>query len=498
LDSHSADAGLNTRIEAFFDIVKSYRQIEERYNLNVGRNGFNPLLFKDMVNFIDSDGKPHTIFDSSVKMIVPNMGRYITESVSASFRSSGINSEPRPVYDAEILKLGRGSTLCKECLPLILTSGSLLDYYNNRKNDDEHTLFFMASADGPCRFGQYGVFMKELIKKKQLRNVGIFSLTDENAYKGLSGNFERRSMIALFIADAITEISNAINAIASDRERAKSALEDEWREILIQIESGTEEELYAQLERSAANLSKLEKICDFSEAPKIALVGEIFVRNDEFSRIDLMERLFERNIIVQVAPVNEFVHYVNHIIKLGYTTETYNMKQRFEFMFKRNFLKTMNRKIKRIFSVSGFCDEHYTEIDKIIGSADHLIDPAMTGEAILTVGSALHEILDNVSGVISIGPFGCMPSRVAESILNMEMTFEGKAEASRKESQRFNDNNGALPFLAIETDGNLFPQIIQSKIEIFLLQAERLHRKMMNERKTGNRRLPTSNTIVQS
>jgi len=36
-----------------------------------------------------------------------------------------------------------------------------------------------------------------------------------------------------------------------------------------------------------------------------------------------------------------------------------------------------------------------------------------------------------------------------------------------------------LPFLAIESDGNLFPQIITAKLEVFILQALRLHKKMM-------------------
>jgi len=32
-----------------------------------------------------------------------------------------------------------------------------------------------------------------------------------------------------------------------------------------------------------------------------------------------------------------------------------------------------------------------------------------------------------------------------------------------------------LPFLAIESDGNRFPQIITAKLEAFLLQAGRIH-----------------------
>ena len=62
----------------------------------------------------------------------------------------------------------------------------------------------------------------------------------------------------------------------------------------------------------------------------------------------------------------------------------------------------------------------------------------LTGEAILTVGAALHEILHPVCGIISIGPFGCMPSRVAESILSEKFTrgrkYELLVESKRQRS----------------------------------------------------------------
>jgi len=115
-------------------------------------------------------------------------------------------------------------------------------------------------------------------------------------------------------------------------------------------------------------------------------------------------------------------------------------------------------------------------VEDVIDNASPFIRKELEGEAILTAGSALHEIIDNVCGVISLGPFGCMPSRVAESILNVEMNLDGKKLSSKKEIVHPGVED--LPFLSIETDGNLFPQIIQSKIEIFMLQAERLHEKL--------------------
>ena len=80
-----------------------------------------------------------------------------------------------------------------------------------------------------------------------------------------------------------------------------------------------------------------------------------------------------------------------------------------------------------------------------------------------------------------------MPSRVAESILNTEMNLAGKEESEKRKIERPDMHSDDFPFLAIETDGNLFPQIIQSKIEIFMLQTERLHRQL--SRSSNSRKL---------
>ena len=40
-----------------------------------------------------------------------------------------------------------------------------------------------------------------------------------------------------------------------------------------------------------------------------------------------------------------------------------------------------------------------------------------------------------------------------------------------------------LPFLAIESDGSPFPQVITAKLETFCLRAERLHERMLSGRK---------------
>jgi len=72
-----------------------------------------------------------------------------------------------------------------------------------------------------------------------------------------------------------------------------------------------------------------------------------------------------------------------------------------------------------------------------------------------------------------------MPSRVAESILKKEMNVAGKARVPGwEEKAREYEEVGEFPFLAVETDGSPFPQLIEANLEAFVLQAGRLHGKL--------------------
>jgi predicted nucleotide-binding protein (sugar kinase/HSP70/actin superfamily) len=83
--------------------------------------------------------------------------------------------------------------------------------------------------------------------------------------------------------------------------------------------------------------------------------------------------------------------------------------------------------------------------------------------------------------VIAIGPFGCMPNRLSESILNETMNSKDKiaTDPNNKQLRSVLSDIDDLPFLAIESDGSPFPQLINAKLETFCLRAERLHQRIM-------------------
>lgn len=478
LDSHSADAGINTRIDAAIEIFRSYRTLSEKGIITESYSTFRPLKVLSPNHIIDSDGKVISLTDPQVRLLIPSMGKLGTEAFASACRYFGINSEPLPVYDYETLITGRGNTTCKECLPLILIAGSIKNYYQ-KKNPNEKTIVFLPKSAGPCRFGQYSVFIEELINKNRMENIGILSLIDEDGYEGFDSKFTLRAWVAITISDVMKNIYNAIQALAVDKNYASSVFNSGFQKILRNLESSELEEVYQILDEVAIELSMIKTKIPFNQSKKIALVGEIFVRHDEFSRIDLLDKLIDNEFVVKVVPIGEYIYYSNFLANKN-LRNSFNLKQWIYLKLKNRKQKETESKIKKILMKSGFCDYDLISIDKVIESANPFIQPELEGEAILTVGYSLKHILQDVCGIISIGPFGCMPSRVAESILNIEMNIDGKLKSQNGFNKLFNSEIHELPFLSVETDGNLFPPIIQSKLEIFMLQAERMHKKMMN------------------
>ena len=83
--------------------------------------------------------------------------------------------------------------------------------------------------------------------------------------------------------------------------------------------------------------------------------------------------------------------------------------------------------------------------------------------------------------MVNLGPFGCMPTRFAESVSIPEMKIENKIHAEQLNDPGYKlpeifDGKMNIPFLTIETDGNVYPQAIEARIETFLMQAERVAR----------------------
>jgi predicted nucleotide-binding protein (sugar kinase/HSP70/actin superfamily) len=299
---------------------------------------------------------------------------------------------------------------------------------------------------------------------------------------GLGDRFTLPAWRAIITGDVMYEIWSTLMAAAADRESALKIFSREW-DSLVQVLPRSWREIRRRIQATAETLARIPLKMPYEEIPKISLIGEIYVRNDPISLQKLVEKMADRGFIVRTSQTSEWIKYVDWLIKNRIEGKP-DIPFWIRYFVKRHF----DRKIRDLFAPSGLFFHEILQVEDLIHAGEKFVSPMLTGEAILTVGAALHEILHPACGIISIGPFGCMPSRVAESILSEKFTTSEKLALLSQTNGHHSDHksllkkNQKLPFLAIETDGNAFPQIIEARLEAFSLQSRRLHERMLEVR----------------
>jgi predicted CoA-substrate-specific enzyme activase len=484
LDSHTADAGLETRIDAFLDIITAYRKSITLPIRRHTQKEFRPArtaVENAMLVVETSDGRKVPLTDPDVTLLIPSMGELGTQCLAAAMRGAGYHAHAHHPSNEAILKLGRGNTSCKECLPLILTTGTLLDYIRHHRRPDEIVVYFMPKGSGPCRFGQYHIFIEDLIKKHHISNTAVYSLSSDRSYDRAPNGAQRRMWWGIVISDVFEDMRAMLLANARDRETGMAVFQDQFAAVVNCLKKSSFKTLETQLHNAAMHLGRVPLQQPVENIPIISLTGEIFVRRDGLSRRYLTEYLAEKGFATRCAPVAEWIHYTDYTVRNKFSDYFHKgLTKRIVARIRCRIRCKDEQRIKKLLQPSGLTHCTPILINELIDTAKPYISPYLGGEAILTVGSSLKEVASQACGVIAIGPFGCMPNRISEAILNEVMQREDKLASEPQDHRLPIALSGVddLPFLAIESDGLPFPQLIHAKLEAFCLRAQRLHQRM--------------------
>ncbi len=494
VDTHTADAGVNTRIEAFMDVVKNYLIVKDR--IVIEKNNFKraeaKIDSKGKAWYIDSDGKKLPITDKSIKIVIPSMGDFFNTACAASLRGAGWNAHPLPECDREALDLGRAVTTNKECLPILNIVGEMLKYLKYRTNPDERLAIFLISAGGCCRVGQYHILTKTVIEKLQLKNVAVITLANDDGYAGLGVNFRLNIAKLMYAGDIFDDMRSAIKVLAVNKETGIETLMNEWDNVLSTIDGRSKRNFWSQLSLSSGKLSQLQLKDSIKNAQYIGIVGEIFVRRDHFSLMGIPDKLADEGFIMLDSPVMEWIRYVDFLKKMRMFDARVSFTGKIEEIVSNAIQVYYEKRIKKILAKSGLYEYELIDIQKYMEHSKHVLPYTLTGEPGLSTGASLYNIGTKYAGVINVGPFGCMNSRLTEAVAPFEMTIDGKIRAVKEAGGNIDytylkENIDILPFLSVESDGNPFSQIMDARFETFILQANRLAEEMKkNTTKYGN------------
>jgi predicted nucleotide-binding protein (sugar kinase/HSP70/actin superfamily) len=470
LDSHTADAGVDTRIEAFLDIIEGYRSKfkdikEEKYDngLRFMNIPGEDIYVKNILTHEDIPIKNNP----KVKLLLANMGRLSVELLGATIRGFGINAEAMPLPDIHTLQLARNHASGKECLPSHLVLGSALKYLASEKyRKDEIYIIFVPTTTGPCRTGQYYVFYENLFKDLRLENVVVFTLDSDNSYNELGTEFSKYAWWSVIISDYLKDIETSLRTCAAEPPKAMAAYDELWHKMIGVAEQNITKVLPV-LKNISKDISKIPLKKNMKDFPKVLIVGEIYVRRDDFSVDELIQHFSKRGIIGKVSSVAEWIYYCDFVrhyeIKKRLSLLPWyrrlpakDFKDLINWKIEHAYKHNVDNKVHEILAPTGLVPEAPHNMREIMGNTEkHFVSHELYSEISVSLGAAATAMMDGYSGIVNISPFACLVGRVIEGLL-----------APWARERRY-------PAISIEIDGNLLPPNVLSKLEIFMLNVMR-------------------------
>ena len=430
IDEHSADAGAITRIEAFWDSLAHVACEGPRTSFGVQKRATSSLRGK--------------------KVFFPPMTDH-AHALAAAFRACGVEAEVLPESDDETVRIGREHSSGRECYPLALTTGDMIKAVRRPGFDPGKSAFFMPSGKGPCRFGQYHRYHRQVLDGLGLDRVEIVSpMQDESAHNDLQ--MLDRNFVLLFWR-GVFAVDMLQKALWEYRpyEKQKGQTDRVYRSALERVTAAMEKrrDLLPVLRDIYDDFSGIETVD--RARPVIGIVGEIFIRSNRFSNEDVVRQIERLGGEAWVAPISEWILYVNNTNKVS-AAENRAWKALLKAYVtgwvqhrdERRLLGGFNGNLRSL---------HEPSIAQTLRNAAPYIHHSFEGEAVLSVGKAIDYINRGVSGIVNVMPFACMPGTIATAVL-----------------KRVREDHHNIPLLSIAYEGQGDTQTL-TRLEAFMHQA---------------------------
>jgi predicted CoA-substrate-specific enzyme activase len=426
IDAHTADAGVQTRLEAFLDIVQNYRQAETAHNQTVV-----PCRLAEKGQIVRSNGERLPITDPRVRIYIPNFSKYHIQAAAMAARWLGLHTGEVSPPERTQLERGLQYTSGRECLPLPICIGQLLQIHEKRE-PGEIAGFYMVRGGAPCVMDSYYGYLERFIAEQGWPDVFLVDPQPANDFLGIGESVLAQHLSpAVTMADILLEIEQVLQ-VAGEPGTVQQ-LREEWDRFI--ATAGSLDEFHTALPSLAERLKLLPLKRGPETCPRVVVTGDFFTRFSPFFMEGVYELYASHGIILRSVDLSDLFLYFAYS-GVAETAAAWNMKpgglalaKACTRIFKPDGRQYLQQWIsyqaerrsddyyRSLFHKTGLLLAKPNDTASLFERASEHVSPAIYGELIPTVGKGIDAAGEGYDGIILIGPFNCLPYRVSEAIL---------------------------------------------------------------------------------
>jgi len=344
---------------------------------------------------------------------------------AAAFRALGLDADITPPSDHRTRELGARYTSGDECYPAKVTVGDFMKVLERPDADPASVAFFMPTAGGPCRFGQYAPYLRRILDQNGYPHTTVLSPSSEDSYGDfgeMAQSFVRSAWRALVSADILQKMLLKYRPYEVRKGTAEAVYEECLGDLCGAIErapvnppaqlKAIRESLVRCRDRFRAIPVRRER-----STPLIGIVGEIFCRLNAFSNEDLVRRLEEYEAEAWISDITEWVWYTiaEQFRRLRLEGRQISLAALGAWIRKRVQKRDEHAMLEPF--REDFVGYEEPTVEEVLAAArPYLPADGALGEMVLNVGKAICLARKGADGIIDISPFTCMNGIVCEAV----------------------------------------------------------------------------------
>lgn len=461
VDEHSGDAGLVTRIEAFWDTLDNFKISGTGINSEIADISVTASSMTNVktASLINSYGfyKPSKQCEAFKKNIYIFNGSDHSDIWHAAAVASGLTATQLPMPDEQSQELGKNFTTSRECHPYILLTGDMVKAANMKGFDPDSSAFLMLNYDGSCRMTQYGISHKLVLKQLGISQVPVIAPVASHHKDDLTKLFGMKFSLNLWRGWIASDFLMKKLLHTRPYELREGEAQEAYDFAVQDIVSGIiNNEFSKALHKAAQKMSEIK----VKRVPKpvVGIVGEFYSCINTWANNDIVNIMESLGVEVRLgtSPADYLIYFNESYPGLRFKEKKYIRS--LYYYIRKTFLMHEKQKIEKIFGNS-FYKSFHTPLSKQRNQftapyIDPVVDPILS----INIAKAKEYALDNCNGIANLIVLNCLYGNVTSAIY-----------------RTLQKEHNAIPVLTITYDG-LKATNEKTRIEAFIHQVKNHHR----------------------
>ncbi len=415
---------------------------------------------------------PEFTEDDKERVILgPHFSDFYSPFLPAVFKLAGYKYVNLPPSTKKSVEYGLKYSNNEICYPATLVVGDVIHALDSGKYDRKKVAVGITQTGGQCRATSYLSLIKKGMIAAGYGDVPIVAIGTSgktlNPQPGFKINWKKILPITLagtLFADAMSKMFYSTVIREKEKGVSKQLMDKYYNLAYGYIENADIKGLYALLENAVEEFNMVD--VDFEERPKIGIVGEIYIKYNNFGNNHIINWLIEQGVEVKVPPMINF--FLQDFLNIKINKKMNLRRASFSdyiLGFIKNYAIYQKNKVDKILSSFRFYHPEHSILE-MSKKAEEIISLAnQFGEGWLIPAEMASFAQDGINQVVSLQPFGCIANHII----------------SKGIEKKVKELYPQLSLLFLDFDNDISEVNVINRLQFIIMSA----REKMEEKKTG-------------